>query len=124
MRTRVWACWVLLAALFIAATWAFGQQNQNKAPQDIPDAPSASRPPQPLPTPSPGSPAASAPPASAGDSQPPGPSQPPSSDPAAAPTEAPSSPRPATGVKTVAPGKESPYATNTRDEIYTLRRNV
>jgi VWFA-related protein len=27
-------------------------------------------------------------------------------------------------VKTVAPGKESPSPTNTRDEIYTLRRNV
>ncbi len=36
--------------------------------------------------------------------------------------EQPHAPDPA--VKTVAPGKETPYPTNTRDQIYTLRRNV
>lgn len=78
---------------------AFAQQDQSKTPQNIPDAPSATRPPQPLP-PAPASPTSSAEPS----------------------TERPPAPDPA--VKTVAPGKESPYPTNTRDEIYTLRRNV
>ena len=101
---------------------AFAQQDQSKSPQNIPDAPSASRPPQPLP-PAPAAPTAE-PPSPTGaeshpESNPPTPNQPASGEPSAQRQPAPDS-----AVKTIAPGKQSSYPTNTRDEIYTLRRNV
>src|SRR5215472_15247871 len=117
--------WVGLAAvglLWMSSLPGFAQQNQTKTPENIPDAPSAARPPQPLPpsapaagspsTPQPDNPSATAPP-------PPGPDR-------SSPEEAPptSAPPPSPAVKTVAPGKETADPTNTRDQIYTLKRNV
>jgi VWFA-related protein len=103
-----------------ASLLGFAQQDQNKTPQDIPDAPSATRPPQPLPAPAPAAPGATAPGSSSGDNTPNRPSEPDQ----APPEQPPSTPPPNPGVKTVAPGKETPYPANTRDEIYTYRTRV
>ena len=117
---RLYARWVALGLLLATSLLVFAQQDQNKPPQKIPDAPSASRPPQPLPAPNATTPSTEAPPAADDNSGGP----PPAAD-QAPPTEAPpTTPPPSPAVKTVAPGKESPSPTNTRDEIYTLRRNV
>lgn len=108
--------------MLAASLPAFAQQGQSKSPQNIPDAPSATRPPQPLP-PAPAAPRVEPPSPTGAESlpetNPPAPNQPASGEPSA---ERPPAPDPT--VKTVAPGKESSYPTNTRDEIYTLRRNV
>lgn len=102
---------------------SFAQQDQNKAPGTIPDAPSATRPPQPLP-PAPAAPTVQ-PPSPTGAGSLPESNSPAnhSPEPAAEPSTQPV-PAPDPSVKTVPAGKETAYPTNTRDEIYTLRRNV
>ncbi len=118
---RIRAHWGVVLLLWLASLPGFAQQDQNKAPQDIPDAPSATRPPQPFPAPA--APAANPP---AEENNKPAPSTPPNSDQMPPEEPAPTSAPPPSSppVKTVGPGKETPYATNTRDEIYTLRRVV
>ena len=121
--TRRCACWGVVGLLFLALLPAYAQQDQTKSPQNIPDAPSATRPPQPLP-PAPASPTVGPPSPSAAESLPE--TNSPATDTPAPPAdpskERPPAPNPA--VKTVGAGKETPYPTNTRDEIYTLRTNV
>ena len=53
-QKRKWAGWLLMLGLFLSPAWAAAQQQQ--PPQDIPDAPSTTRPPQPFPAPPPASP--------------------------------------------------------------------
>jgi VWFA-related protein len=80
------------------------QQPEQPKPQDIPDAPSATRPPQPFPPPAaPVEPAPQNPPA---DQAPP------------------PEPAPKPNIKTVPEGAATPPGTNTRDELYTLTARV
>jgi len=118
----LWACLAAVGLFWITPLPISAQQNQTKPPENIPDAPSAVRPPQPV---LPSEPAAGAPSSPAGDNSPPSASQPPNSDrPSSAEAPSASASPPSPSVKTVAPGKETPYPLNTRDQIYTLKRNV
>ena len=108
--------WSWLAILpFLGLTIIGIAQDQKKSPDQIPDAPSATRPAQPLPPSSPGT--TSAAPAPSG-AEPPTPSQP-SADETPAGTA-----KPSPEIKTVPAGSETDFAKNTRDEIYTLKRRV
>jgi VWFA-related protein len=100
---------------FLCITITGTAQDQKKTPAQIPDAPSATRPAQPLPAPAPGMP--STPPATSGTESPA--SSQPSTDEPPAETATPSS-----EIKTVPAGGETEFAKNTRDEIYTLKRRV
>ena len=121
--TRLGAQWGAVGLLLTASLFGFAQQDQSKAAQSIPDAPSATRPPQPLPaTPSTTTAPAEVPAAPGGNAG--TPAAPSADGDQTPPAEPPPTPRPPSTVTTVPPGKESPYPTNTRDEIYTLRRNV
>lgn len=119
VRTWQTVRWAVVGLLWIVSLPGFAQQDQSKRPENIPDAPSATRPPQPFPAPT--APAAN-PPATDQTA--------PAGTPVPATNEAPSaeppstSPAPSPAVKTVGSGKETPYSTNTRDEIYTLKRSV
>jgi VWFA-related protein len=116
--------WGGVVGLLIAVSLVSrAQQDQSKPPDSIPDAPSATRAPQPLPLPTPSAPQSEAPPTSSGTSPS---SVPPARDADQAPPEAPptTTRAPSPAVKTVSPGKETPYPVNTRDEIYTLKRSV
>src|SRR5947209_17691433 len=106
-----WLCWLLAGALAGAGTTVHAQQNQ----QNIPDAPSASRPAQPLPSPN----APAAPPSAPSDT----------SAPAAAPPDngpPPSEPRPPMEIKTVPEGgaTPSPPSSPARDQLFTLRKTT
>lgn len=119
--TRLLARWGTVGLLFAASLLSFAQQDQNKTPDNIPDAPSATRPPQPLPAPPPTTPEQPPASGSGGDNSAPAAAPPDQAPPDAGP---PSTPPPSSGVKTVGAGKATPYPTNTRDEIYTLKRSV
>jgi VWFA-related protein len=98
---------LLLAASLVAQiAGAQDQAQKPQAPQDIPDAPSATRPPQPFPT--------NLPPArpETPPEQPPATGQPASTESGAAPPMPP--------VKTVPPGSASADGVNTRDDLYTI----
>jgi VWFA-related protein len=98
---------LLLAASLVAQiAGAQDQAQKPQAPQDIPDAPSATRPPQPFPT--------NLPPArpETPPEQPPATGQPASSESGAAPPMPP--------VKTVPPGSAPADGVNTRDDLYTI----
>jgi VWFA-related protein len=98
---------LLLAASLVAQiAGAQDQAQKPQAPQDIPDAPSATRPPQPFPT--------NLPPArpETPPEQPPATGQPASTESGAAPPMPP--------VKTVPPGSAPADGVNTRDDLYTI----
>src|SRR5215469_18275835 len=115
----LWACLAAVGLFWITPLPISAQQNPTKPPENIPDAPSAVRPPQPV---LPSEPAAGAPSTSGGDNSPSSASQPPNADrPSSAEAPSTSAPPPSPSVKTVAPGKETPYPLNTRDQIYTLK---
>lgn len=108
--------WSWLAIIpFLCLTINGKAQDQKKSPDQIPDAPSATRPAQPLPSPAPGT--TSPPPAPSG-AEPPTSSQPSADEPPA------ETAKPSSEIKTVPAGSETDFAKNTRDEIYTLKRRV
>ena len=123
---------VAILLFFLALGAAAGQQQQPDQKQEIPDAPSASRPPQPFPsTPPvesqapPGEPPTDQPPANP--STPSGNEVPPStSNPAAAPPEDNTAPPPhPPDIETVPEGGATPdAATNAQDELFKITRNV
>jgi VWFA-related protein len=110
------ACW-LFAVVVLAAQLAMAQQQPK---QDIPDAPSATKPPQQLPSTT-ATPSISPGPASADTS-------PPSDQPSPSPgSGSDQSPPPMPDIKTVPEGGATPAPapnTNSRDQIYTIIRNV
>ena len=115
---RSWK-WLTTIGLMLLAGIMVGQQDQQKPADKIPDAPSATRPVQPFPSPTPGTGATPTAPA-----EPPPGDQPlpnPQPDSSSTPTN-PSEPPPE--VKTVPEGGATDFAKNTRDEIYTLKRRV
>ena len=113
-----WRAWAALAVLCLAPVAGPAQQ-QAQQEQDIPDAPSATRPVQPFPN---------APPAAK--SEPPPPNEAPPSEgnpkerntPAGQPEEP--GPAPAPTVTTVPSGGATQPGANSRDELYTVTRNV
>jgi VWFA-related protein len=101
---------VLLAAI-LAGGAATQDQGQKQNPQEIPDAPSASRPPQPFPS--------NLPPAPRTETQPPAPTS--TSGSKEAPSEA---PPPMPPVKTVPPGSVPAGDVNTREDLYKIVTRV
>jgi VWFA-related protein len=106
--------WIAALAVLGLASFAFAQSGspastpQNQQPTDIPDAPSAVKPPQSFPT--------NLPP-----SRPePGDDQTPPPQPTGQPADESSTPPPMPPVKTVPPGSV-PSDTNTRDDLYTIK---
>lgn len=112
VRRWAWAQWTFAGLLCFATSSIWAQQGQNKPQDNIPDAPSATRPPQPFPAPTaPASPSTPAPQAPE-----------PTNQSTPAPEPAPASPPPA--IKAVPQGGETNAPVNTRDEIYTLSTRV
>ena len=119
MRELTWkrrtADWLAIL-LFCLASIAVGAQTQpeQQPKQDIPDAPSASRPPQPFPsTP----PAVQPSPAASGEASP-------KPKPAQAPEEETPAPRPPLNIKTVPEGGATPAAGSPQEELYKITTNV
>ncbi|HYL13533.1 MAG TPA: VWA domain-containing protein [Terriglobales bacterium] len=103
VRKWQWASWLAAGLLCLTSVLGAAQQQQQK-PQDIPDAPSATRPPQPFPPPTaPVEPAPENPPA---------------------PADQATEPAPKPNIKTVPEGQATSAGTNTRDELYTLQTRV
>lgn len=114
-----WRAWTALAVLCLAPLAAGRAQQQPEQKQDIPDAPSATRPVQPFPN---------APPAAKSEPPPPNEAPPSEGNPKErnTPADQPERPGPAPAptVTTVPPGGATQSATNARDELYTVTRNV
>jgi VWFA-related protein len=113
------ASWLVILGFCLAAITASAQSQPGQPPkQDIPDAPSASRPPQPFPsTPPPANPTARS--ATDANSKP----EPP---PAAAPaseSETPT-PRPPLNIKTVPEGGATPEGGTAQEDLYKITTNV
>jgi VWFA-related protein len=123
MMAKRWTVLGVLSLLFSLASWATAQQQKQ---QDIPDAPSASRPPQPYPSaplPQPESEPPGQPPTA--EPQPSGNEAPPSSaNPGAAAGESPTPPPHSLDVKTVPANDAAPEAGSAQDELYKLSVNV
>jgi VWFA-related protein len=122
------AAGAVILLFFVASGIGAAQQAQTDQKQDIPDAPSASRPPQPFPTPPPvepqGLPPSETP---AAEPAPPGNDVPPSTaKPAPAPTDDKMNPPPhPLDVKTVPEGGATPDAgSGSQDELFKITRNV
>jgi VWFA-related protein len=110
-----WAKWLLLSLVVMGSVLAVGQQDQQKPAQNIPDAPSATRPAQPLPSvppvPAQQTPETTAPPAAN-----PPPNEPPPSEP----------PPPMPEIKTVPEGgaTPSPPSSDSQEQLFTLTAHV
>lgn len=102
VRRWQWAHWLAAGILCVTAGLGAAQQQPEQKTQDIPDAPSAARPPQPFPPPA-------------------APVQPePENRPDPGAPNQPAKP----GIKTVPEGAAAPDSKNTRDELYTLTTRV
>ncbi len=99
--------WLLIALLGLVSVVAVAQQQDNKSPQNIPDAPSATRPPQQFPPPT-----AKPLPEPSGE-------QPPTQEPTPGGDQGPTAPPDAKAV----PQQGAPQ-TNTRNELFTITRPV
>ena len=105
VRKWQWAHWMAAGILCVTPVLGAAQQPPEQKSQDIPDAPSATRPPQPFPPPTaPVQPEPETPPPAGDEATPNGP------------------PRPR--IKTVPEGAVTPDNKNTRDELYTLTTRV
>src|SRR5512142_1416977 len=110
-----WAKWLLLSLVVLGSVLAVGQQDQQKPAQNIPDAPSATRPAQPLPSvppvPAQQAPETTAPPAANSPANEPPPSEP---------------PPPMPEIKTVPEGgaTPSPPSSDSQEQLFTLTAHV